>query len=205
MRRITSLLALSIALTITLGFVSAAEPQRPRPAVKPADPKAPKRVVFLVSSAASMIHDYKNAANFVSDRIWELNPEVQFNLITYGGEQTAALSPKAPLKASDENKKKAEEFYNAQETVNTSLPLVGIAEALKSRPDAVYWVTNGTRAEGSPADLAAAVKKLNAAAKAKIHVFLVGREIPKEDKEAFKKVAEANGGILRELTEKELE
>src|SRR4051812_31646898 len=83
---------------------------RPHPATKPVDAKAPKRLVFLVSCAAGMINDYPRAANFVSDRVWELDPKQQFVLIVYGGNDVKRLNEKGFVPATDANKSKSDEF-----------------------------------------------------------------------------------------------
>ena len=139
-KRLSIVLTLSIIAPLLLRFGFA---QNKAPSI-PGDPR-PACVIIVCDASGSMLAKINSAKKGISSQIRDLRERQRFNIIFFSGpdDPLRAFSADIPMRATDQNKKSAEEFVAAITTGGETAPLRALTLAFKQKPQVLYFLSDG--------------------------------------------------------------
>lgn len=140
-------LVLALCVLVSLAAAPANRPTtRPattRPSTRLAAARpAPKRIVFVVDTTASMTQHFDAVKRNLGQRVSSLAPGQSFNIVTCN-EDSARGASKTLMPATEANKRTAIDFINNSQPRGGGDPDVGLEAAFEQKPEEVWLYTDG--------------------------------------------------------------
>jgi uncharacterized protein with von Willebrand factor type A (vWA) domain len=172
--------------------------------------EAAGRVVFVCDATGTMLGlKFKLVQREVGKAIESLAPSQAFNLIFFRGgvnelEWARSLNNKLEP-ATPDNKRRARDFVATFQVVGKGTnPLPALRQALNSKPDVVYFLTDGEfNNVVSYEQVVAEVRKLNARKSVRVNTIAFMSDDEKAE-QVLMQIARENGGRYKKVSDRDL-
>jgi hypothetical protein len=151
-----------------------------------------------------MIHRFALLRMELARAIRQLQPVQSYNVVFFRDQGAAAASKDGLLLASNDNRRKTQQFLDDFSPSGQTNPLPALKLAFAQKPQLLYFLTDGEFNNlVSYAEVVAEIARLNPERKVKLNTISFGSHDLKAE-EVLKRIAQENGGMYKRVTEEDL-
>lgn len=161
-------------------------------------------IIFVCDCSGSMLNKFATLRRSLTGAIDRLEPDQSFNLIFFEETKPYVLSPTL-LKATKENKLKAEPFLENATPRGETDPIPGLKAAFNQHPQAIYLLTDGDFPNNDAVLQQMSILNKDHQTKVNTIAFIGQGDDDTEFLKLLQRIAHDNGGVYHQFNESEVE
>jgi uncharacterized protein with von Willebrand factor type A (vWA) domain len=165
---------------------------------------AAARVVFCCDASGSMLLKFDTLRQALRTSIAAMTPDQSFDLLFFTDEGPRRFG-RSLVPATDDNKRRADEFLNETSPHGSADPLEGLRAAFAAAPETIFLLTDGDFPDN--AAVLREIRTLNAGRRVTVHTIAYddhGKDNGETYEELLQQVASENRGLYRFVSEADL-